>query len=101
MPKFQWNSFVKHTDTPAFILVFKSTIIYKSQKGLQHSDEWYKQNVTETQFSKGFPDSEFRLLPFQVSPYLVYLKTTTTTSPPQKKKEKRKKGTPKHSLSLV
>lgn len=73
MPKFQRNSFVNYSDTPQ-LFFFPSKIIYNPQKCLQQFDEWYKQKVTETQFSKGLPESEFSLLPFQVTHYLVYFK---------------------------
>lgn len=56
-----------------FFFFFWSTITCKPQKGLQQFEECYKQKVTEIQFSKRFSESEFSLLPFQVSHYFVYL----------------------------
>ncbi|KAK4819495.1 hypothetical protein QYF61_004791 [Mycteria americana] len=59
----------------------RPAIIYNPQKGLQQFDEWYKQKVTETQFSKRFPVSEFSLLPFQKF-YMLLSKACKSYVPP-------------------
>lgn len=60
MSKLQRNSFVNYSDTPCHLFFF-STVIYNLQKGLWQPDAWDKKKVTETQFSKGFPESRVLL----------------------------------------
>lgn len=63
---------MNYSNNPRFFF-FWSTVTCKPQKGLQQFEECYEQKVTEIQFSKRFSESEFSLLPFQVSHYFVYL----------------------------